>query len=113
MHTRDVPALRIAAVAAGLAATVAAAVLGALGWMRLNGMPAGGARLQTGYTLVVDGPALQSAPQPELAAYRAAKAQRLQSLGWVDAAHGVAHIPIDAAMRLIAQPAASAPEKPP
>jgi hypothetical protein len=43
---------------------------------------------------------LQPAPQPERAAYFAEKQQRLDGVGWVDRGAGIAHIPIDQAMRM-------------
>jgi hypothetical protein len=45
-------------------------------------------------------PRLQPAPQPERAAYFAEKQQRLDSAGWVDRGAGIAHIPLQEAMRL-------------
>jgi hypothetical protein len=50
----------------------------------------------------LSGPQLQTAPQPERAAYFAAKEQRLGSYGWVDRRAGMAHIPLEDAMRLAA-----------
>lgn len=47
-------------------------------------------------------PLLQSAPQPDLAAYRAAKEQELGTLRWVDRPHGIAQIPIGSAMEILA-----------
>lgn len=47
-------------------------------------------------------PKLQSAPQPDRAAYTAEKEKLLSSYGWVDREAGVARIPLDEAMRLIA-----------
>jgi hypothetical protein len=49
---------------------------------------------------------LRSAPQPDLAAYRAEKERQLHGIGWVDAQRGIAHIPIDDAMALMAAGAA-------
>lgn len=100
---------RIALAAAAIAGSVIAAVAVVLLWLHQQGMPPGGARLDQPYTLAMPGPALQSAPQLDLAAYRAAKARRLNSLGWVDAAQGMAHLPIDEAMALMAARAASMP----
>lgn len=59
--------------------------------------------------VAVPGPALQSAPQLDLRQYRADKQKLLQGAAWVDAAHGVARIPIGDAMALLAARAASAP----
>ena len=46
---------------------------------------------------------LQSAPARDLAALRAQKQALLEGYRWVDKAAGTVHIPIDQAMRLIAQ----------
>jgi hypothetical protein len=110
MRSPEVPAGRIAIAAATIAGTVVGAVAVVLLWLHARGLPPGGQRLSRPYTLVVPGPALQSAPQPDLAAYRAEKARRLQARGWVDAGHGIVHITIDDAMALMAARAASAPE---
>jgi hypothetical protein len=50
----------------------------------------------------IPAPRLQPAPQPEGAAYFAEKQRRLDSVGWVDRGAGIAHIPLDQAMRLVA-----------
>lgn len=47
-------------------------------------------------------PLLQSAPQPERAAYFADKEQRIGSYGWVDRKAGIARIPVEQAMQLMA-----------
>jgi hypothetical protein len=48
-------------------------------------------------------PRLQTDPAKDLRQFVAGETERLNSAGWVDEAHGVAHIPIDEAMRMIAQ----------
>jgi hypothetical protein len=48
-------------------------------------------------------PRLQSAPQPDRAAYYADKERLLSSYGWVDREAGVARIPLQEAMRLVAE----------
>jgi hypothetical protein len=48
-------------------------------------------------------PRLQTTPVEDLAAIRDEEERRLKSYGWVDERQGVVHIPIEAAMRLIAQ----------
>jgi hypothetical protein len=50
---------------------------------------------------------LLSAPQPVRQKVREHQLERLHSSGWVDRAHGIAHIPIDAAMALIAERSAA------
>jgi len=47
-------------------------------------------------------PRLQPAPQEERAAYFAEKARRTGSYGWADREAGIARIPLDEAMRLLA-----------
>jgi hypothetical protein len=48
-------------------------------------------------------PRLQHDPTAELGAYLAASRQRLASYGWVDRDKGIAHIPIEEAMRRVAE----------
>lgn len=47
-------------------------------------------------------PLLQPAPQLERAAYFDEKRRITEGAGWVDREAGIAHIPLDAAMRLMA-----------
>lgn len=47
-------------------------------------------------------PVLLSAPQPDRAAYDAEKARLLTGYAWLDRRQGLARIPIDAAMTLMA-----------
>ena len=47
-------------------------------------------------------PLLQPAPQPDRVAYLAEKRRLLASYGWVDRQAGIARIPLDAAMALLA-----------
>ncbi len=48
-------------------------------------------------------PRLQVYPQADLAEVRAQWQRRLNGYGWIDRAHGIVHIPIDAAMQRLAQ----------
>lgn len=48
-------------------------------------------------------PQLQTTPRADMAAFRHAEMERLNSAGWIDQAKGVAHIPIAAAMRKIVE----------
>jgi hypothetical protein len=48
-------------------------------------------------------PELQVSPRNDMAAFRAQEMRWLNSTGWVDKARGVAHIPIEDAMREVAQ----------
>ncbi len=54
------------------------------------------------------GPRLQSTPVEDRLRFEAEKRQRLESYGWVDRNHGIARIPIDVAMRLLAERGARA-----
>ncbi|WP_019143311.1 hypothetical protein [Noviherbaspirillum massiliense] len=51
----------------------------------------------------VEKPVLDSAPQPAREAYFAEKEKRLNSYAWVDRQAGIARIPIQRAMELMAQ----------
>lgn len=48
-------------------------------------------------------PRLQTAPMQDLQAFRRAETEALTTYGWVDRAAGVARIPVDAAMAIIAE----------
>lgn len=50
----------------------------------------------------VAAPQLETRPQMDLQHYQHAKQQQLDSYAWVDAAHGIARIPLDEAMRAMA-----------
>lgn len=47
-------------------------------------------------------PQLRTHPQADLAAFRSAEEEQLHKLGWVDRKKGIARIPIEDAMRLVA-----------
>ena len=50
---------------------------------------------------VYPAPRLQSDPPADMRAFHAQQMRQLDSTGWVDAAHGVIHIPIWDAMRIV------------
>jgi hypothetical protein len=106
----ELPTSRIAIAAATIAGTVMAAVAVVLLGLQARQMPPGGRQFEQPYTRLMPGPALQSAPQPELASYRAQQAERLHGSGWVDAPGRIARIPIEDAMALLVARGASAPE---
>jgi hypothetical protein len=54
-------------------------------------------------------PRLQTRPLDDLAAIRADDERRLKSYGWVDESQGIVRIPIEAAMRMIAERGLPAP----
>lgn len=62
-------------------------------------------------------PRLQTDPEADLAAYVRKERRLLDSYGWVDRQHGIAHIPIEIAMERLARtgapgfPQASPPQK--
>jgi len=55
------------------------------------------------------GPPLQPDPATDLAQFRAQKEAVLHGYRWIDRAQGIARIPIDDAMRIIAQRSAASP----
>lgn len=57
-------------------------------------------------------PRLQPAPKDDLAAFRAQEEAVLQRLAWVDPTAGVAQIPIDRAMALLAERGWPLPDRP-
>lgn len=64
---------------------------------------------------VIASPVLQSAPQQERAQYFAEKRKLLESWTWVDRQHGIARIPVEEAMRIMAArggKTAGAPKEP-
>lgn len=93
--------------AGGLLLTVVLVVVAVMGGLRLIGVAPGGERLRRAAAPTLPGPVLQAAPQPELDAYLRDQHRRLESLGWVDRAQGVAHIPIDEAIALSVRRGAS------
>jgi hypothetical protein len=56
-----------------------------------------------GAPLLPPAPRLQTQPREDLKNLRAEEQERLDSYGWVDAARGDVHIPIDRAMELLLQ----------
>jgi hypothetical protein len=102
MPKPDVDVRAVAWSGFAIAATIAVVVGAVFVLLHVWRTPPGADRLRLPYTLVVEGARLQSAPQPELADERAAKARLLTTSGWVDRAHGIARIPIATAMRVFA-----------
>lgn len=102
----DLAARPIAWAGAAIAATVVVVVCGVFLLLHLWNTPADTQRVRMPYTVEIQGPTLQSAPQLDLAHYRAEKQRILDTAEWVDAAHGVARIPIADAMAMLAASAA-------
>jgi hypothetical protein len=91
--------------AAAIAIGVILAVVAAYLLWRFWGAPSGdksNSGPNAGDVPAVTAPVLQTAPQPERAQYFAEKRKQLESWGWVDQHAGVAHIPIEEAMRMMA-----------
>lgn len=113
VHARGVMWLAFAVVAG--CALVVAAVFFMTGWL---GMPVGsGARPVDALAAPPPKPRLQPDPEADLAAYTRQKRALLHDYRWLDREHGIARIPIERAMQLLARPApaataASDPERP-
>ena len=58
-------------------------------------------------------PQLQANPPADRTAFYRSEMQRLNSTGWIDKAHGIAHIPIADAMREVAKEGIAGWPKPP
>jgi hypothetical protein len=61
---------------------------------------------------IAGGVQLQPDPAQDVAAFRAEKRRLLSTYGWVDHAHGIAHIPIERAMDLVARGASPRESRP-
>ena len=108
MRDDALPLARVLAAGAAIVLAVACAIGVVLTMLAHRHVPVGGVDIAKPVPLDAGLPMLQSAPQPDLVAYRAEKQRALHGLGWVDAASGVAHVPIETAMALQAARAASA-----
>src|SRR3954447_22247741 len=106
MPSRDVDVRRIAFGAAAIVVGVTLSVLAVFLLLREWDLPAGADRARLPYRLSIEGPRLQSAPQVDLARYRAEQRQQLESSGWVDPQAGIVRIPIEEAMAILANAAA-------
>lgn len=90
-----------AAIVIGIVLVVVAAWLLWRWWGAPSGaQPYGGP--STGNVPQVAPPALESAPRQERAQYEAQKRKLLESWQWVDQRQGIARIPIEEAMRIMA-----------
>ncbi|HKB55581.1 MAG TPA: hypothetical protein VKD22_16405 [Ramlibacter sp.] len=116
MPTHDVDTRRIVIGGSAIALAIALVIVAVFLLLRLWGMPPDTDRVRLPGRVRIEGPALQSAPQLDLARYRAEKQRLLDSGAWLDASHQHARMPIAAAMGLLARvPAAGAshPERQP
>ena len=103
MPARDIDVRGVAWSGAAIAAAILVVVGAVLLLLRLWHVAPGPDRVRTPYDLVIEGPALQSAPQPDLRDERASKARILATSAWVDDANGIVRIPIATAMRLLVE----------
>lgn len=109
----DIHPQRVLAVAGSILATLLVAGLAIAALLYLRHLPPG-AGPNAPPDKLPDAPRLQAAPQDERAAYFDEKNRLLNTYGWVDRRNGVAHIPIEAAMDILAsRPAAAAKGNPP
>ncbi len=95
-EVRDVDPRRIACLGLAAAAALVAATL-ILGWAY------GFADAAKGPPGALPEPRQQVDPAADLRAVRAAEDRRLSSYGWVDRAHGIAHVPIATVMARFAR----------
>jgi hypothetical protein len=101
VETRDVDPRALMAFAAALAGSLALILVG----LRLafgpfpSPLPFTAA---TGLSRRAE-PVLQPAPRSDRARYEAEKAKALRSAGWIDRGAGIAHIPIEDAMKIVAE----------
>lgn len=98
-ETRDVNARAVLAFGGGLVIFILAVLVG----VRFFGSAASPLAFGAGTGLFTSGtPVLQLDTRADRAAYDAEKQKRLTSAYWIDRPAGIAHIPIDDAMRIIA-----------
>ncbi|MFL6625478.1 MAG: hypothetical protein ACJ8G1_03265 [Vitreoscilla sp.] len=107
MRDDALPVAKLLGAAAAIVGAVALALAVVLLVLHQRRVPPGGRPIAAPPPLSAGQPMLEPAPQPDLAAYEAASRRTLHGLGWVDAASGVAHVPIETAMAMRAAAAAS------
>ena len=97
----------------GIAIAGALALIGIAAWLAWHAwLPADqrGAP-NTRFDMHISGPTLESTPQAERAAYMKEKERLLHSYQWIDAQAGIARIPIEQAMGLMAGEEPSSPSQ--
>lgn len=99
-HQHGVQARTVAVVIAGFAAMVALAAAVAFGVTRWWDVPRTGANAPL--AMRIPGPVLESAPTAERERYFAEKDAMLRRYEWIDRQKGIARIPIDDAMKIMA-----------
>jgi hypothetical protein len=98
----DINARAVALTAAAVAAAIAVAAIAA--YLIWHAWLAAGAASgpNAAFDFPVAGPVLESAPQPSRAAYMAEKQVLLDGYQWLDRNQGIARIPVEQAMRVLA-----------
>jgi hypothetical protein len=110
MRDDALPVPRLLLAAGAIVAIVATSVVVVAVLLHVRGMPAGGVPVAHPQGPPDGRPALQPAPQEDLAAVRQAQSAQLQRWDRGDAASGVARVPVAVAMeRLVAQAASMPP----
>lgn len=107
MRDDALPVWKLLAAAGAIAGAIASSIVVVLLILHHRHVPGGGLPVAPPPPLAADQPMLEPAPQPDLASYRAEKLRALHGLGWIAAASGVAHVPIEAAMAMRAAATAS------
>jgi hypothetical protein len=109
MRDDALPVPRLLLAAGAIVGVIGASILAVAGLLHARGMPAGGVPVARPAAPPDDRPALQPAPQEDLALVRQAQSAELQRWDRGDAASGVARVPVAVAMDRLAERAASAP----
>ncbi len=78
-------------------------LLGVTPLIMLGAFPLARGDVERRLTITPPEPRLQTDPASDLAAYMTRQRELLDTYGWVDRAHGIARIPIEEAMRRLAQ----------
>ncbi|CCD98327.1 conserved hypothetical protein [Bradyrhizobium sp. STM 3809] len=94
----EVDARVVLTVVGGFLLIVAAAVVGLLVFLKADVPGALAPKRERPFPA----PTLQTTPQGDLAKFEAAQHEALSDYGWIDRDRGLAHVPIDDAMRMIA-----------
>lgn len=87
----------------GMVAVGIFVLLGAVPLIMLGAFPLSRGDVDRHLAITPPEPRLQTAPAADLAAYLSKERKLLGTYGWVDRAHGIAHIPIEEAMRRLAE----------
>ncbi|MGN6528484.1 MAG: hypothetical protein ACTHL8_19005 [Burkholderiaceae bacterium] len=111
MRDDALPVPRLLLAAGALVGIIAFSVVVVAALLHVRGMPAGGVPVARPAAPPDGRPALQPAPQDDLAHVRQAQSTELQRWDRGDAASAVARVPVAVAMDRIAAQAASAPRE--